>query len=67
MNVLIACLSTHDLTWRSTPQPIRIGGNGKNVYFMGHCGGSDRARVRSRTFPGIARAMARQWAGEANV
>ena len=49
------------------PQPIRIGGNGKNVYFTEHCGGSDRARARSKTFPGIARAMARQWAGEANV
>lgn len=49
------------------PQPICIGGNGKNIYFTEHCAGSDRARVRSRTFPGIARAMARQWAGEANV
>lgn len=28
-------------------------------------GGLDRSKVRSKTFPGIARAMAEQWAGEA--
>ena len=28
---------------------------------------AERAKVRSKTFPGIARAMAEQWAGEANV
>ena len=49
------------------PQPIRIGSNGKNVYFTGACCAADRARARSKTFPGIARAMARQWAGETNV
>ena len=29
-------------------------------------GGKDRARERSKTFPGIAKAMAEQWAGKAN-
>lgn len=32
---------------------------------VSRAGGS--AKIRSKTFPGIARAMARQWAGEANV
>lgn len=29
--------------------------------------GPDRARMRSRTYPGVARAMARQWAGVAGT
>lgn len=49
------------------PQPIRVWGNGKNGYFTEACVGRDRSRVRSKTFPGIARAMARQWAGEVDV
>lgn len=32
---------------------------------MDQRGGADRARERSKTFPGIARAMAEQWAGRA--
>lgn len=31
---------------------------------MDHKGGQSRAKERSKTFPGIARAMAEQWAGE---
>ena len=33
---------------------------------MDQRGGKDRARERSKTFPGIARAMAEQWAGPAD-
>lgn len=40
--------------------------NGKwrySCWEMDHKGGKDRAKERSKTFPGIARAMAEQWAG----
>jgi hypothetical protein len=40
--------------------PFRTGGR-RGVYFMDKCTGSDRAKLRSKTFPGIARAMAEQW------
>lgn len=33
---------------------------------MDQRGGKDRARERSKTFPGVAKAMAEQWAGAAN-
>lgn len=31
------------------------------LYFMGQCRGKNRGKKRSKTFPGIARAMAEQW------
>ena len=31
-----------------------------------HFSPAERAKIRSKTFPGIARAMAEQWAGQAN-
>lgn len=42
------------------PQPIRIGANGKKRYFTDTLSGS-ASKKRSKTFPGIARAMAEQW------
>ena len=41
-----------------TPQSTKIAGNWFNK------GGKDRQRNRAKTFPGIARAMAEQWAGQ---
>lgn len=35
----------------------------KTCWVMEQVGGKDRAKNRSKTFPGIARAMAEQWAG----
>lgn len=37
----------------------------KTCWEMEQNGGKERAKNRSKTFPGIARAMAEQWAGEA--
>ena len=50
------------------PQPqhvtYRADGSTKNRYFTeAMSGNKDRAMNRSKTFPGIARAMAEQWAG----
>lgn len=42
-----------------TPQSTKIAGNWFNK------GGKDRQRNRAKTFPGIARAMAEQWGGQA--
>lgn len=42
-----------------TPQSTKIAGNWFNK------GGKDRQRNRAKTFPGIAKAMAEQWAGQA--
>lgn len=44
-----------------TPTEI-VGGREQRVWRMPP--GPDRAKERSKTFPGIARAMAEQWAGE---
>lgn len=47
-----------------TPGKSRIGSDGKmkNQYFCGRMDNkSNAARLKSRTFPGIARAMAEQW------
>lgn len=55
----------------SKPEPMYyLATNGKAIYETegkrGITGGqSERAKARSKTFPGIARAMAEQWAGEA--
>lgn len=50
------------------PQPIKtnIRSNGKkhNVYFTEGLSGSQRAKNRSKTFPGVAAAMAEQWTDE---
>ena len=43
-----------------TPQSTKIAGNWFNK------GGNDRQRNRAKTFPGIAKAMADQWAGKAD-
>lgn len=43
-----------------TPQSTKIAGNWFNK------GGNDRQRNRAKTFPGIAKAMAEQWAGKAD-
>lgn len=39
--------------------------NIQNISFGKMPPGPDRAKERSKTFPGIAKAMAKQWAGEA--
>ena len=62
-------LVTNDLP---KPQPVRVStrkdGRKKNVYFTENHGkigeskhGGNDAKARSKTFPGIARAMAEQW------
>ena len=43
------------------PEPVYIQDNGKRRYFVETCSGIDRQKLRSKTFPGIARAMAYQW------
>lgn len=44
------------------PKPIYIMSNGKAAHFVDAMGGGkNRARNRSKTFPGIAKAMAIQW------
>lgn len=50
------------------PQPKRysnsISGKKKAVYFTDSVSGKDRAKIRSKTFPSIAAAMAAQWTEE---
>lgn len=44
------------------PKPIYVGKNGKAIHFVDAMGGGkNRQKNRSKTFPGIARAMAEQW------
>lgn len=43
------------------PNPIRYTKNGKPLNFEENVSGKNRSKVRSKTFPGIARAMAEQW------
>lgn len=45
------------------PRPVKLGSGGRRVNFTEACSGSDRAKARSRTFHGIAAAMALQWGG----
>lgn len=40
--------------------PFRTGGR-RGIYFVDKQTGKERAKLRSKTFPGIARAMATQW------
>lgn len=46
------------------PKPIAYSKSGKPLNFEETVKGRDRAKVRSKTFPGIARAMAEQWGKE---
>jgi hypothetical protein len=49
-------------TWSSIPKPSFIGKNGRARYFTDAFAPSDdRQKLRSKTFPGIAKAMAEQW------
>ncbi len=44
------------------PEPIYVMSNGKKAHFVDAMGGGkNRAKNRSKTFPGIAKAMAEQW------
>ena len=43
------------------PEPVYIQPNGKRRHFVEACHSSNRQKLRSKTFPGIARAMAYQW------
>lgn len=45
----------------SAPDPVYIQPDGKRRYWVETVSGSDRQKVRSKTFPGIAAAMAFQW------
>lgn len=44
------------------PEPVYTRANGVKVHFTESVPpGKDQAKIRSATFPGIARAMAEQW------
>lgn len=43
------------------PKPDYVDSSGKNRYFTDRQGGIDKWKTRSRTFNGIAQAMAQQW------
>ena len=43
------------------PEPVYIDSNGKKRFWVDTVSGSDRQKLRSKTFPGIARAMAYQF------
>lgn len=43
------------------PDPVYIQSNGKKRYWVETVSSSDRQKIRSKTFPGIAAAMAFQW------
>ena len=45
------------------PKPIKYSKYGKPLNFEETVCGKNRSKVRSKTFPGIARAMAEQWGG----
>lgn len=48
-----------------TPPPRQVLSSGKTMpRWYSNCGGN-RAKARAKTFPGIAKAMAEQWAGKA--
>ena len=56
--------SKQDTLWekKTSVEPnFRIWPNGKKTYFVDNVSGKNRAEIRSRTFPGIASAMAEQW------
>jgi hypothetical protein len=63
---LLQHFTTNDLfnerTHINKPAPVYFDKKGKPIYFVGACkGGKERAKIRAKTFPGIARAMAEQW------
>lgn len=43
------------------PEPVYVQQNGKKRYWVETVSSSDRQKIRSRTFPGVAAAMAFQW------
>lgn len=43
------------------PEPVYIQPNGKKRYWVDTVCSSDRQKIRSKTFPGVAAAMAYQW------
>jgi hypothetical protein len=45
------------------PKPIGYTAKGTPYYFSDRVSKKDQAKIRSKTFPGIARAMAEQWGG----
>lgn len=49
------------------PKPIRYSKYGKPLNFEETVSGKNRSKVRSKTFPGIARAMAEQWGGSTDA
>lgn len=62
----LPCLTP--IKFYSKPEPLYKRKNGKNVYFVEGCSArnnSERQLLRSKTFPGIAAAMASQW-GDTN-
>jgi len=51
-----------EITHTLKPEPYAYNSSGKALYRTDYYGPSDdRARLRSKTFPGIAQAMAEQW------
>lgn len=46
------------------PKPKIYTASGRPLNFEETCTGKERAKMRSKTFPGIARAMAEQWGSE---
>lgn len=50
-----------DKTHVDKPTPTYIGKDGRKIYYVDALSCNDRAKIRSKTFPGIARAMAKQW------
>lgn len=51
-------------TYLPEPKPISYSKSGQPFNFEETVNGKDRAKLRSKTFPGIARAMAEQWGKE---
>jgi hypothetical protein len=50
-----------DKTHTAIPEPIMVMSTGKAMHFTDSIGGKERAKLRAKTFPGIAKAMADQW------
>ena len=58
MKILVACEESQAVTIE-----LRKLGHEAGTWFMK--GGKDRQRNRAKTFSGVAKAMAEQWAGKA--
>ena len=50
-----------DKTHTAIPEPIMVMSTGKAMHFTDSISGKERAKLRAKTFPGIAKAMADQW------